>query len=346
MIPIQKLSLGDITVNFASVVLNTLAEHNIDPLPVQKAFGLNNEHLSTPDARISIPKYMRLGREAARMTRSPSIGLEFGRNTLDSHIGLAGYTAACAPTLQQSLSHIIDMELLNSRNTRGKSSHFMKDGRLHCQFYSISPYNRYNYFVVDTMLASWWSFTQRHCPEAECHHIEIEYPLPSYKEDFEDFFQCPVLFGQSKNALILKRGHETFALNQSHQPTFSKMQAICEQELMTWKSGKSISDQVIDLISENLSGKPPEIDLIGKKLGLAGWTLRRKLAQEGHHYQTLLDNTRNALAQSYVRDTGLNFTEITFILGFSSPSSFQRAFKRWTGISPGAYRRDIKKKEF
>ena len=344
MIAIQKLSLGDISVSLAKVILHTLEQYGFAVSDIQKRFNLNDEFLDNPNTRISIPKYMHLGHHAARLTSNPAIGLEFGKNTLDSSVGLAGFAASCAPTLGQALGLSIDMERLNSHNSRGQSSHFIDEGRLHCQFYSISPYNQFNHFVVDTMLATWWSFIKRHCTSASCHHIEIEYPRPKYANVFEEFFECPVLFNQGRNALILKRGHEQHPLAQSHQGTFTKLKSLCEEEALRWQTGSTIADQVIDLISANLSGTPPEIETIARMLGMSGWTLRRRLAKEGKHFQTLLDNTRNALAQTYVRDTEHNFTEIAFLLGFSSPSAFQRAFKRWTQLSPGAFRNKLEKK--
>jgi len=71
------------------------------------------------------------------------------------------------------------------------------------------------------------------------------------------------------------------------------------------------------------------------------WTLRRKLKEEGTSFQALLDNMRKELALGYMRDTQMNFGEIAYVLGFSTPGAFQRAFKRWTGETPGDYRRRI-----
>ena len=336
---IQRLSLGDISVNFAEVILNTLSDMGYATSELRRNFSLNDEFLTTPDARISIPKYMRLGHQAITMTNRPDLGLKFGANTHSGIAGIAALTAQCAPNLGSALRLLIDMEALNSQNSRGASRFYMEEDRAVCHFYSISPYNRYNHFVVDTMLSTWWSFCRRHSlNKAECHHIEIEYPKPSYANHFEEYFECPVLFDQKRNALILKRNHHSESLQESCETTFIKMKELCEQEKMKWSAGKTTADQVVDLISANLTGTPPDIDSIAKKLGIAGWTLRRRLAKEGLKFQILLDDTRNALAHTYVRDTEHNFTEIAFLLGFSSPSAFQRAFKRWSGMNPGSFR--------
>jgi AraC-like DNA-binding protein len=335
----QRLTLGDISVNFAKVILDTLSHMGFATDDLRDSFSLNSEFLATPDARISIPKYMRLGHQAITMTGKPDLGLTFGANTCNGISGLAALAAQCAPSLELALKHLIEMETLNSHNSRGRSRFYIEEGRAVCHFYSISPYNRYNHFVVDAMLSTWWNFCQTQAFEpVQCHHIEIEYPKPAHAEAFEEYFGCPVLFEQKRNALFLKRHHQQQRLKESCESTFTKLRELCEQEKLKRTAGSTTADQVVDLISANLSGTPSDIEAIARKLGIAGWTLRRRLAKEGLKFQTLLDDTRNALAQTYVRDTEHNFTEIAFLLGFSSPSAFQRAFKRWTGMSPGNYR--------
>ena len=72
--------------------------------------------------------------------------------------------------------------------------------------------------------------------------------------------------------------------------------------------------------------------------GMSQRTLQRKLSDIGLSYQQLLDETRHELARRYLDDQGKSVTEITFLLGFSEQSAFTRAFKRWSGMSPSAYR--------
>ena len=88
-----------------------------------------------------------------------------------------------------------------------------------------------------------------------------------------------------------------------------------------------------------LHGREPELEEVARKLQLPSWTLRRKLAEEGTQFRTLLNETRRDLAMAYIRDTELAFGEIAFLLGFASAEAFQRAFKRWSGQTPGEFRR-------
>lgn len=81
------------------------------------------------------------------------------------------------------------------------------------------------------------------------------------------------------------------------------------------------------------------IDRIARGLGYSRQTLYRRLKEEGTTYERLLDGLRRRLALRLVRDHGLSVKEIAYRLGFSDPAAFSRAFKRWTGASPGEMRR-------
>jgi AraC-like DNA-binding protein len=71
-------------------------------------------------------------------------------------------------------------------------------------------------------------------------------------------------------------------------------------------------------------------------------TLQFKLSNRGTNFHELLDSIRRELALSYVQQSALSITEITFLLGFSDTSNFTRAFKRWEGISPTDFRGGVK----
>jgi AraC-like DNA-binding protein len=68
-------------------------------------------------------------------------------------------------------------------------------------------------------------------------------------------------------------------------------------------------------------------------------TLQRRLHEENTSHQQLLDELRRELAQRYLREPTIAIGETAFLLGFSEPSAFHRAFKRWTGTTPGTFRR-------
>ncbi len=125
--------------------------------------------------------------------------------------------------------------------------------------------------------------------------------------------------------------------------TFLNLQEICDTRLAQVTKDRELDEKVMDEISPLLEGQTPSIHQVADNLGIPPWTLRRKLQEQNTSFQQLLNDTRKALAQSYMKDTNLAIGEIAYLLGFSSPTAFQRAFKRWTQVSPGQFRREHRK---
>src|SRR5690606_15263344 len=99
----------------------------------------------------------------------------------------------------------------------------------------------------------------------------------------------------------------------------------------------SLADRVRSVVSERLSGDfTPEGVAAG--LGMSSRSLQRKLQELGTSYASILNETRRDLATRYLMDARYSVTEVAFLVGFEDASAFARAFRRWTGRSPSAYR--------
>lgn len=333
------MKLGDITVSHARALLNTLEELGGDPALLTKQFSLSEAKLSQPEGRISIPRFMRLGYSAIEQINRPDIGLEMGRRMRVPLLGLTGFLAMTANNVESACRVIAHYERLTSTNCRGQSSFHIEQNKGIASFYSISPYNAYNLFVVDSVLASQFKIIEWLTGRigAIC-RVDVEFSPPSYADAYEEYFQCPVHFNQPRNALVIKTDALKWPMLQHDKNAFLNLQSICDERLALANKERNLSEKVMDEISPLLEGQTPSINQVADSLGMPPWTLRRKLQESNTSYQDLLNETRKGLAESYMKDTNLAIGEIAYLLGFSSPTAFQRAFKRWTDQSPGHYR--------
>ena len=92
------------------------------------------------------------------------------------------------------------------------------------------------------------------------------------------------------------------------------------------------------LIAHRLSEAPVELAWVASQLAISPRTLQRALQDDGRSFSGLVDEVRCELAKNYLTDASLGVVDLAFLLGFSEQSAFQRAFKRWTGMTPGDYR--------
>ena len=103
----------------------------------------------------------------------------------------------------------------------------------------------------------------------------------------------------------------------------------------------STSHTVANRIIELLPDGPPSQKDIAEALHVSNRTLQRKLKDEGTSFIDLLQDARLSLARKYLAQPQRSIVEIAYLLGFSEPSTFSRAFKRWTGHAPAEYRAEI-----
>lgn len=341
-LPARGNRLGDIDVLYVTVMARALRSAGLDPAPLLQRYRLPPPLLATPGARLSIPRFMRLGHDAINLTGNPALGLSFGAHTRLTDMGLAGMAALCAPTLGEALVTLIRFERLTSYNSRGQSSHaWQGSGELEARFYSISPYNRYNAFVVDSILAGWLAFVSQLGALRQpnlLQQVRIEYPQPLHAAELESHFNCPVQFAARDNALVL-RAEVANRHNPLAQPAvYRDLVQRCDREKKSIEAGWSVVERVRDELTPRLRGQPASMALVAAALGTTPWGLRRELAVQGLTYRQLVDRIRSELALDYVRDTALSFAEIGYQLGFANATGFYRAFRRWTGSNPGSFR--------
>lgn len=326
---------------YVSVLLRAAAAEGADVARLTSDFRLNQEALASPEARISIPRFMRLGHGVIAQTGNPALGLRMGALTRPSDAGISGLAGQCASTVGEALTTLLRYSLLTSQNSRGTPS--INPTRRQARFYSIRPYNAFNFFVVDSVLAAWTQFLRNISGQyAVLERVSIEYPSVGLDDQFERWFGCPVQFGASKNSITLKPDTWAQASLQAQPAMHEKLAALCEQELQQIQRGWTTSDRVKNLLTPLFQGESPGLDTIARKLGTAPWTLQRQLAAENTGFRELVDETRKQLARDYIRETSVSLAEVAWLSGFANPTALHKAYQRWFNLSPGEHRKQMR----
>lgn len=334
-------ALGNISVLHTSVLLRAAAAEGADTDQLTANFRLSRETLNSSSARISIPRFMRLGHAAIAQTGNRALGLRIGALTRPVDAGIAGLAGQSAETVGDALSTLIRYSLLTSQNSRGTPS--IRPNARQALFYSIRPYNAFNYFVVDSVLAAWTQFVRNLTGQYEVlEQVTIEYPSNGQDDLFESWFRCPVQFNARENGITLKPDIWTRPTLQAQAAMHEKLVGLCERELQQIRKGWTTGDRVKHLLTPLFQGESPTLETIAGKLGVAPWTLQRQLSSEGTGFRELVDETRKQLARDYIRETDTTLSEIAWLLGFANPAAFHKAYRRWFDISPGEHRNRLK----
>ena len=336
------MKIGDVTSSYISRLVDAAVQQGIDQQEILQRHNLDPQKINDPNERFDLTLLMKLGAWIINRTNDPTLGLKLGSSAQITRMGIPGLTAMCSKTLGDAFAVVADYETITSRCYRGQSSIDESPNNPAIRFYSIAPYNQYTMFVVDMVLIGWNStitwLTNRDDLVLEAH---FEFSPPEYVSHYSEFFNAPVKFDQPCNQLLLKEDCLATPVIYHDQSTLENLLELCEQKLKKLSKKETFADKVQQVLGPMLHGRPPSIEETATQLAIPTWTLRRKLKEEGISFQNLLDDMRKELALGYMQDTELSFGEIAYILGFSTPGAFQRAFKRWTNSTPGAYRKAI-----
>jgi len=152
------------------------------------------------------------------------------------------------------------------------------------------------------------------------------------------FHTTPVLFGQAMDGFDLKIESLDYHTRQFNVDVFRLAEKRAEQLLLRLRASDRIAREISTHIIAMLEDGLPTIDAVARRMNCSGRTLQRRLAERNLNYQMLLDHIRQDVAIELLSTTSLPITRIAERIGFTDDSTFHRAFKRWTGESPGAFR--------
>ena len=150
-------------------------------------------------------------------------------------------------------------------------------------------------------------------------------------------FKSDMCFGATQNQLVIDQAWATQRLVTADlviAGTFDRMLAQAMAEL----NRDDALGRAKAIVLKTLTSGLPEAADVASQLHMSARTLQRKLAEQGTTYADLVEETRKDLALRYLADSGKSMSEIAFLVGFASQSSFTRAFNRWTGMAPSDYR--------
>lgn len=162
---------------------------------------------------------------------------------------------------------------------------------------------------------------------------------PKATAEQDAHFRCPLLYGSTRDALVVLPA-DLDAPNRLGDAGISDFfDSHLDQALGQIKDPASLSRDVLDQIGGALSEGVPTLGYVAAQLGMSSRTLQRRLSEAGLAYQDLVTEARQNLGTQLLSRTDYALAEIAFLTGFSDQSTFTRAFKRWTGLTPASYRR-------
>jgi len=168
--------------------------------------------------------------------------------------------------------------------------------------------------------------------------VHFKHPPRGHVSVYEAHFGCPVHFESGRDALLVSEASIDVANKLGDKTIAGFFDHHLEQQLASQKPADNLELQVRRAIANVLSEGVPTVSSIAAELAMGARTLQRRLSENGHSFQSVVDNARKDLAQRLLNETDYSLAEVAFLTGFSEQSGFTRAFKRWAGQTPRTYR--------
>jgi AraC-like DNA-binding protein len=308
---------------------------------------LRTDDLAAPDHRVPVANYVELMKAAIELCSEPAMALHFGEAVKMQEVSIVGVIGEFAESWESSRQLINRYARLMLDEDDGGTSdriELVPDGENVCLKFTSALYVEHPLLTESgfarcvcgarELLDTEGIAMSRPFPKA----IHFTFEEPSYRAEYDRVFRIPLVFRSDMNALVM--GKEFLSIKSSRtNPYLSQtLRAHAEELLKDLEGSRSTRGRVERLLIPMLHTGKASNDVIAGKLGLSRQTLFRKLKTEGVTFEKVLDELRYRLALDYLNRKKVSVKETAYLLGFSEPAAFSRAFKRWTGYSPRTMR--------
>ena len=298
------------------------------------------------DGQVEIDRYLRLWAEVTRQIPDPGFPLSIARSWNKGH-NLLRFVCASSPTVGDALERSSRyLRLLTNAVSwpleRGDEVSVLAMVRA-ADVGAVTPApDQLGCAEVVTLIRAFTGV------EWNPREVRFAFPEPADTTVHRDFFRAPIRFSQPRTEIHLASSALALPLLGADPGVVAFFESYIEKRLgnATAPTGgagdtsrATVADQVRDVLAKNLRGEVPTLEQVAAGLATSGRTLRRRLTVEDTSFQRLVDEARFACARRHLEEKQLSVAEVAFLLGFSEPSAFHRAFKRWAGVTPQVYAR-------
>ena len=300
--------------------------------------GITEDDLADQDNRVPMANYVALMRTAKELTGDPALALHYGEALDLSELSVVGLIARASATMIEAFAQlnrygrlVVEVEGIGSENRfqmrKDAEGLWLVDTRK-----NPNEFPELTESTFARMICGSKEFGDASRPFVKA--VRVTHSRPAHAAEYDRILAAPVTFDACENAMRVDEVWQDFKVARASRYVFGIFSERAERLLDELEKASTVRGQVeahaIPLLHTGELG----IDLIAGRMGLSRQTLYRKLKAEGVTFETVMDDLRHRMALHYLDGQKVSVNETAYLVGFSEPSAFSRAFKRWTGRSP------------
>ncbi len=320
-----------------SAFLNNIENLGVDKTDILNSASIDPCFLNSPDNKLTSEEVNRIFVEAAKLTKNENVGLHQGEQLSKGFSNILGYVLMNCRDLgdaakkytkyegivdETSISEIqiaANAVVLSTRNV----DKALQGNRILSDF-RVSGMLLYIQMLTGKMIT--------------LKEVYFDHCKPQDISEYQRIFNCPVFFGKSINALVFNKELLLLPITEPNKELLSLFERIAGDTLERMEKSETYTKKVLNIIVKEISGEIPSIDIVANQLAVSIRSLQEYLKKEGTSYIKLVNEVRKDIAINYLKEKNASIAEIAYILGFSETSAFNRAFKKWTSLTPCEFR--------
>jgi AraC-like DNA-binding protein len=301
-----------------------------------QSIGVDPAIVESPDNRIPVETYLFIQDSAAEFTHDVNFGLHMGEYAEAGSWSILGYLMMNCRNLGEAMekagrySRIIgnliestpELHFNKLKMVFNTPPHAPKMSR-HCFESTFSSLLRMTRSLTGVHLCPW--------------EVTFIYPKPDSLGEYTRVFGCPVYFGQRENSMTVNLAVGKTPILMANDELKAYFEKYARDFIATLDHQKECTNAVTHIILSHMDDETLTINKVAREMSISVRGLQKRLSAEGVLFSDLLQEIREKLAKQYLKED-YTVEQITYMLGFSEPSVFRKAFKKWSGVTPGEFR--------
>lgn len=309
--------------------------------PLLARLGIDPACFEDPDARLPLSAEDALWEATAEASGDPCFGLHAAAHLRSDDFDVFGYALRTSATLGDALRNaarynrllhdVAEIALVEDGDTVRVTHRFRGDPT------GATP-QAADYTMAALVTTARMLTGTGVRPEG----VTLMHPPPADERAYREVFGegVSLAFGAPRNEVVFHHDVLERPVVSGDPGLHAVLRRHADALLADLPAADDLPTRVRELVAEGLRGGDPSLEAIASRLGQSPRTLQRRLSDHGVRFSEMVDEMRHALARTYLDDPRLAIGEVAYLLGFSEPRAFHRAFKRWTGTTPAAWRED------
>jgi AraC-like DNA-binding protein len=325
-----------VSATYVRGVLEFAVSRGVSSRPLLADAGIADADLTVDEMRLPLDCLIALMRAAATRCDDPAFALHFGDYVPCDQISLAAPMGQAASTVRDA------MEQVNRYARLGIDFPALGDGdryrididAIGAWVVDLRPRDAWPE-ITESVFARMARGARRIAQRDVLRAVHVTHAAPAHAAEYETIFRVPVFFQSTRNALVFEPAYMNTPLTPAPAHVTRIIAAHADAQVSSLEQQRTCRGRVDAALRSLLESGDVSMDRVARTLAMSRQTLYRKLKAEGVTFERVLDELRHVAAVELMRTGKVAVRDASRRLGFSDPAAFSRAFKRWTGRSPG-----------